>query len=46
MDRPPNQFNFLEILNITFEKTDTDKKEMYSWGFQHKQLSCEQIYCS
>ena len=26
MNRPPKQFNFLEILNITFEKTDTDKK--------------------
>ena len=25
----PNQTNFLEILNITFEKNDIDKKEIY-----------------
>ena len=26
---PPNQTNFLEILNITFEKNDIGKKEIY-----------------
>ena len=27
--RPPSQTNFLEILNMTFEKIDIDKKEIY-----------------
>ena len=29
MYRPPSQTNFLEILNLTFEKVDIDKKEIY-----------------
>ena len=29
MYRPPSHTNFLEILNMTFEKVDTDKKEIY-----------------
>ena len=29
MYRPPNQAKFLEILNMTFEKIDIDKKEIY-----------------
>ena len=29
MYRPPSQTNFLEILNMTFEKVDVDKKEIY-----------------
>ena len=39
MYRPPSQTNFLEILNMTFEKVDIDKKEIYSWRFQHKHVS-------
>ena len=39
MYRPPSQTNFLEILNMTFEKVDVDKKEIYSWEFQHKHVS-------
>ena len=31
MYRPPKQTNFLEILNITFEKVDIDKKEIYTF---------------
>ena len=29
---PPSQTNFLEILNMTFEKVDIDKKEIYILG--------------
>ena len=29
MYRPSSQTNFLEILNMTFEKVDVDKKEIY-----------------
>ena len=29
MYRPPKQTNFLEILNMTFEKVDIDKEERY-----------------
>ena len=29
MYRPPSQTNFLEILNMTFEKVDVDKNEIY-----------------
>ena len=32
MDRPPSQTNVLEILNIIFEKIDTDKKEICILG--------------
>ena len=32
MYRPPSQTNFLEILNMTFEKIDIDKKETYIHG--------------
>ena len=32
MYRPPSQTNFLEILNMTFEKVDVDKKEIYILG--------------
>ena len=32
MYRLPNQTNFLEILNMTFEKVDIDKKEKYILG--------------
>ena len=32
MYRSPSQNNFLEILNITFEKVDVDKKEIYILG--------------
>ena len=32
MYRPPSQTNFLEILNMTFEKIDIDKKEIYILG--------------
>ena len=35
MYRPPSQTNFLEILNMTFEKVDTDKKEIYVIGNFH-----------
>ena len=30
MYRPPSQTNILEILNITFEKVDIDKKDINS----------------
>ena len=47
MYRPPSQTNFLEILNMTFEKVDIDKKRVtYSWRFQHKHISEQQMYCS
>ena len=32
MYRPPSQTNFLEILNMTFEKVGVDKKEIYILG--------------
>ena len=32
MYRPPSQTNFVEILNMTFEKVDIDKKEKYILG--------------
>ena len=32
MYRPPSLTNFLEILNMTFEKFDVDKKEIYILG--------------
>ena len=32
MYRRPSQSNFLKILNMTFEKTYIDKKEMYILG--------------
>ena len=32
MYRPPSQTNFLGILNMTFEKVDIDKKEIYILG--------------
>ena len=32
MYRPLSQTNFLEILNMTFEKVDIDKKEIYILG--------------
>ena len=32
MYRPPSQTNLLEILNMTFEKVDIDKKEIYILG--------------
>ena len=32
MNRPPTQTNFLEILNMTFEKIDIDKKEIHIPG--------------
>ena len=32
MYRPPSQCNFLKILNMTFEKVDIDKKEIYILG--------------
>ena len=32
MYRSPSQTNFLEILNMTFEKVDVDKKEIYILG--------------
>ena len=32
MYRPPSQTNFLEILNMTLEKIDIDKKEIYILG--------------
>ena len=32
MYRPSKQTNFLEILDMTFEKVDTDKKEIYILG--------------
>ena len=32
MYRPPNQTNFFEILNMTFEKVDIDKKEIHTLG--------------
>ena len=32
MYRPPSLTNFLEILNMTFEKVDIDKKEIYILG--------------
>ena len=32
MHRPPSQTNFLEILNMTFESVDIDKKEIYILG--------------
>ena len=41
MYRPPNQTNFLEILNVTFEKIDTDKKRDFN-----KHVSYQQMYCS
>ena len=30
--RPPNQSNFLEIINANFDKLDTDTKELYIFG--------------
>ena len=39
MNKPPSQTNFLEILNMTFEKVDIEKKEIHSWRFQHKHVS-------
>ena len=39
MYRPPSQTNFLEILNMTFEKINIDEKDIYSWQFQHKHVS-------
>ena len=35
MYRPPSQTNFLEILNMTFEKVDIDKKEISSKFLSH-----------
>ena len=32
MYRPPSQTNLLEILNMTFEKVDIDKNEIYIPG--------------
>ena len=32
MYRPSSQTNFLEILNMTFQKVDIDKKEIYILG--------------
>ena len=32
MYRPPSQTNFLEIFNMTFEKVDVEKKEIYILG--------------
>ena len=32
MYRPPSQTNFLEILNMTFEKVDVGEKEIYILG--------------
>ena len=32
MYRPPSQTNFLEILNMTFENVDINKKEIYILG--------------
>ena len=32
MYRQPSQTNFLEILNMNFERVDTDKKEIYIIG--------------
>ena len=32
MYRPPSQTNFLEILIVTFEKIDIDRKEIYILG--------------
>ena len=32
MYRPPNQTNFLEILNMTLKKIDIDKKDIYILG--------------
>ena len=32
MYRPPSQNNFLEMLNMTFEKVNIDKKEIYILG--------------
>ena len=29
---PPNQSNFLEIINANFDKLDTDMKELYIVG--------------
>ena len=37
--KPPSQTNFLEIRNMTFEKIDVDKKEIYSLRFQNKHES-------
>ena len=35
----PSQTNFLEIRNMTFEKIDVDKKEIYSLQFQNRHVS-------
>ena len=32
MYSPPSQNDFLEILNMTFEKVDIEKKEIYILG--------------
>ena len=46
MYRPHSQTNFLEILNMTFEKIDIDKKEIYILGdfninvYHKKQINC------
>ena len=46
MHRPHSQTNFLEILNMTFEKIDIDKKEIYILGdfninvYHKKQINC------
>ena len=37
--KPPSQTNFLEIRNMTFEKIDVDKKEIYSLQFQNRHVS-------
>ena len=37
--KPPSQTNFLEIRNMTFEKIDVDKKEIYSLRFQNRHVS-------
>ena len=39
MYRPTSQTNFLETLNMNFEKIDIDKKDIYPWRFQHKHVS-------
>ena len=46
MYRPPGQTHVLEILNMTFEKVDIAKKEIYILGDFNININHNNIYCS